>query len=127
MPSTDAAVYDIAVSWNEDFLAEFALIDDDTGLPIDLTGYSAAFQVRMKSGDTGTPLIAATVTILTPLTQGLIKVAIPHGDTSTANTLQHVSKTAAIWRGVYDLRLYDGANYKDWSRGIFQIEPGVTQ
>ena len=95
------------------------LYTDAAGDPIDLTGFTAAMQVRDKA--------EASVFVL-ELTTGNTMIALG----GAAGTIVLAVDAADMinvpaGRYVYDLELYDGANTKRLIEGSFNVKAEVTR
>ena len=92
---------------------------DAQGDPVDLTGYTAAMQIRDSAAVvllslSTTPTANGSVLTVTPLT-GTIDVTITDEDTAT------------LTNGVYDLVITDGSGNKTrLIEGKVVVNPGVT-
>jgi hypothetical protein len=118
------------VQRNEDFARPLICVASDTGLPLDLSAYTAlVFTVRVASGATGAALVSASMTdvagdtgiTMTDPVNGKIFVLIRSLD------LKDVSSATDVCNFVYDLMATDGGGIVTcFSRGQFTILPGVT-
>lgn len=106
---------DLSIVRGDDYRVVITLSVD--GLPFDLTGYTAAAQIRASTAGSA-PLIADFVaTVETPETDGIITLELDH-DTTALFTVN----------GVWDLQITDGA---DWVStvvsGAVTVVPDVTR
>ena len=99
--------------------ADFAIaidVTDSSGTALNLTGYTAAGQVRKSYSST--TAVNFTVSIRAPATGGIL-------DLSLTNTHTNAMKPG---RYVYDVEITSGAGIKDRVvEGQLEIMPGVTQ
>jgi hypothetical protein len=115
----------------------YAFTDEEDAAPVDLTGYTAALDVRAVAG-TGSALISLDTTVSTSAdgirfsdpTNGVLVIQVDQAsmqaawDAAYAAGLMKAGETAPL---VYDLRLEDSDGYAEvWLEGAFNIEAGVT-
>ena len=121
LPVQAAAVLDLFQQWNEDYAAEYELIDDLTGTPLDLTGCTISMQVRRAPGVTGDPLLSATCVIVGDPANGKWSETIGRAVIKTATG----GPDTVSW--AYDVLITDAAGLrKIWRRGAFVVAPGVN-
>lgn len=92
--------------------------------PVDLTGYTGAFQLRLYPGAAGAALASGTVTIDGP--NGAVEVTITEAALAAMPGLN--SPEAGSSQTFYhDLVLTDPSGLEErWVAGKFILEPGVT-
>lgn len=114
-----AAIYNATVDQGATF--ELSVVyKDQSGTPINLTGFSAALQVRQNYYDT-----TALVTLTSP-SSGIVITPL----TGTVKITMSATQTGALDEGnyVYDLELYSsGGNVTRLIQGQFTISPEVTR
>jgi len=114
-----AAQWDITAGQNETFTETFTWLQSDAQTPVNLTGFSAAMQVRAEVTD---DLLASFST-----TNGSIAL----GGTAGTITLSAAPSVTIGWTfgaGLYDLQLTDsGGGVTTLIAGIFTVTPAVTQ
>ena len=95
------------------------LYTDSAGDPIDLTGYTAAMQVRLK---------ASTVSTITELSTGDSTITLG-GAAGTIIMNLDAATMVGLTAGkyVYDLELYNGAVVTRLIEGSFTIKAEVTR
>ena len=110
------AVYsNIVVDQGTDYSASIDITDTD-GDTIDLTGYSAAGQIR-KTYSSSTA-VDFTVTIADPATSGVLNIGLSNAQTNQMKA----------GRYVYDVEITSSGGTKTRVlEGQFEITPGVTQ
>jgi len=85
--------------------------------PVDLTGYTAAMQIRAFVNPTAPLYYDATSHLTLGTTNGEINLYIPASDT----------ETFTWWKGFYDLLLTDSSgNVTRLLQGEVMVAPGVT-
>jgi len=95
------------------------LYTDIAGTPIDLTGFTAAMQVRDK---------AETSVFVLELTTGNSMIALGGALGTIVLTVAAANMiNVPAGRFVYDLELYDGANTKRLIEGSFNVKAEVTR
>jgi len=94
---------------------------DSANVPVDLTGYDAAMQVRENYGSTALVLSLSTDGTAPEITLG--------GTAGTIDVSVPASVMAAIPAGVYvyDLELDDDGTIVKPVRGQFEVRPEVTR
>lgn len=113
-----AAIYNATIdqgaTWNLEVVYK-----TDAGVPINLTGYTAALQVRQNYYDT-TALIS-----LTSPSSGIVIT----GATGTINITMTAQQTGSLDEGfyVYDLEITSGATVTRLIQGQFTVSPEVTR
>jgi len=114
----------ISLYQGQTFNDVLALSDDVSGLPVDLTGYTARMQARFDITDT-TPVFTwstATGEIVIDGPNGTITFAV----TPTATAALPTNNDITVL--VYDLVLSSGAGYVERTvQGAVVIYPGVTR
>lgn len=106
--------YDLVVAAGKRFVRSFPVLDDDTGQPVSLDGWTARGQIRER---------ATSPTVLhdlDPTPNGVnIEIAIPAA----------VSATWAWQAARYDIELLppDGGDPIDFARGHVYVQPEVTR
>ena len=114
-----AAIYNATIDQGATFELE-VVYKNDAGVPINLTGYSAALQVRQNYYDD-----TALVTLTSP--SGGIVIT---GATGTIDITMSAAQTASLDEGnyVYDLEIYSsGGNVTRLIQGQFTVSPEVTR
>lgn len=113
-----AAIYNATIdqgaTWNLQVVYK-----TDAGVPINLTGYTAALQVRQNYYDT-TALIS-----LTSPSGGIVIT----GATGTIDITMTAQQTGSLDEGfyVYDLEITSGATVTRLIQGQFTVSPEVTR
>ena len=113
-----AAIYNATIdqgaTWNLEVIYK-----TEAGVPINLTGYTAALQVRQNYYDT-----AALVTLTSP--SGGIVITPNAGKLDITMT---ATQTGGLDEGfyVYDLEITSGANVTRLIQGQFTVSPEVTR
>lgn len=114
-----AAQWDLSADQGATFSAIFTWLESDQETPVNLTGWSAAMQVRAEATNA---LLASFSTALGGITLG--------GSAGTI-TLSAAPSTTSGWTfgaGLYDLQLTDGSgDVTTLLAGIFTVTPAVTQ
>jgi hypothetical protein len=114
---SDVPVYDISVYQGATVSEDFQALDDNE-LPMDLTGYNAALQVRTKPG--GVLLLD-----LSSPSNGLL--ITPSTGTVTMQITATQCAALAFERGVYDLKVTSaGGVVKYLLQGEFMVDQRVT-
>jgi hypothetical protein len=118
-----AARLDLTAKQGRTFRLSLVVSDED-GNPIDLTGCSAAMQVRASYGATDTLLDWASGTEITlGGTAGTVEIEAEIGDITVPDT----GGVPPILQAVYDLKLvYADETTDDPLEGLFTIEREVT-
>lgn len=113
-----AGTYNILAEQGATFIRT-VLYTDSAGDPIDLTGFTAAMQVR-STASSGTVILALT-TENSRLTLG--------GAAGTIDVLVSAADMTALTPGkyVYDLELYNGAEVTRLIEGSFTVKAEVTR
>lgn len=116
-----AASQDLVIDQFATFKTAFRWESKGTGLPVNLTGYSASMQIRRSHGD-ATALVSLTSAANGGLTiegtDGRVRIEIPAATTTTL--------TAG--RYVYDLVLTDlSSKKKRLVEGVAIVDAGVTR
>jgi len=114
-----AAIYNATIDQGATFTLE-VIYKDSAGTPINLTGYTAALQIRQNYYDD-----TALVTLTSP--SGGIVIT---GATGTIDITMSSAQTASLDEGiyVYDLEIYaGGGNITRLIQGQFTVSPEVTR
>jgi hypothetical protein len=112
-----AATYNLIIDKGSDYAVQLTLTQ--SGVPINLNGYSARAQLRTTKNATGDPIANFTCTVLSPNTDGKIHVQLPNAVTSNVSPGKYH----------YDLEIYT-ANDNTVTRllqGDVTITPEVTR
>lgn len=113
-----AAIYNATIdqgaTWNLQVVYK-----TDAGVPINLTGYTAALQVRQNYYDT-----TALLTLTSP--SGGIVIT---GATGTIDITMSATQTGSLDEGfyVYDLEITSGGTVTRLIQGQFTVSPEVTR
>lgn len=99
-----AATYQLTVTWL-----------DPSGNPVNLTGYTAAMQVRLGYSE---PSVAATATVVNGGVTGQLTVTVDA-------TQMAALRAPQVY--VYDLRVTNGATVTRLIEGTFTVVPAVTR
>ena len=92
-------------------------VSDSSGAALDLTGYTAAAQIR-KTYESSAATVAFTVAFVSPRTTGQIEISLTGAQTGAIDS----------GRYVYDVLITSGASAKTRVvEGIATINPRVTQ
>ena len=113
-----AAVYvnNLVVNAGSDFSQSFTLEATDTNSVLNLTGYTAAAQMRKWAGSSSAT--SFTTTIIAPASAGRVSIGLTSGQTSSLKP----------GRYVYDLVITDSANVKyRVIEGMVLVREGVTR
>ena len=113
-----AATYNILAEQGATFTRSM-LYTDIAGAPIDLTGYTATMQVRLKASSP-TVIIELSTTNSKLTLGGTAGTIVQSIDAATMITL-------AAGKYVYDLELYNGAITTRLIQGSFTISAEVTR
>lgn len=115
-----AGTYNIICEQNATFQMFFPWKNEQTGIPYDLTGYTALMQVRTAKCD------GATLIIEFSTANGSIVLG---GVAGTVQVNATPTQTAALVAGqyLYDLLLITGSNKYRVLQGTFTVSGGVTQ
>ena len=112
-----AAQWDLTADQGATFGAVFTWLGSDQETPVNITGYSAAMQVRSQAGN----LLASFTT-----TAGSIALGGSAG-TITLSASPSVTNGWTFSAGVYDLQLTDETgDVITLLAGIFTVTPAVT-
>ena len=116
-----AASQDLFIDQFATFKTAFRWETKGTGLPVNLTGYSASMQIRRSHADSSA-LVSLTSSVGGGLTiegtAGRVRIEIPSSTTSTL----------AAGRYVYDLVLTDlSSKKKRLVKGVAIVDAGVTR
>jgi len=123
--------FDWDVWRQDDEPTTFAITDDETGEPIDLSGASAYLQVRRYGGETGAPLLSvssegasANGSVITFTDPGTMDVALSLGDLAA---LPGTQKHTGVAEYVYDIVIVwaDGKG-APYVTGKFILHEGAT-
>lgn len=126
-----AGSLDLAVEWNEDLCFSLQL-QDTTGAPIDLTGWTFHAQVRTAAGVTGTPLVDVTQLIDPTVTgvyvldaiNGRLQLLIKAAAWTAASVAPSQARQAFAWELT---AVTSGGLSRALIRGAFFLEPGTVQ
>lgn len=112
-----SAQWDITADQGASFSLQFLWLGSDQETPVNLSGYSAAMQVRSQAG-----------TLLTTFSTTAGSIAL--GGTAGTITLSAAPSTTAGWTfgaGLYDLQLTDGSgDVTTLLSGIFTVNAAIT-
>ncbi len=113
-----AAIYNATIDQGATFQLE-VVYKDDAGTPINLTGYTAALQVRQNYYDT-----TALLTLTSP-SNGIVIT----GATGTIDITMTSAQTGGLDEGfyVYDLEITSGETVTRLIQGQFTVSPEVTR
>lgn len=113
-----AAIYNATIDQGATFQLE-VVYKDDAGTPINLTGYTAALQVRQNYYDT-----TALLTLTSP-SNGIVIT----GATGTIDITMTSAQTGGLDEGfyVYDLEITSGGTVTRLIQGQFTVSPEVTR
>lgn len=113
-----AAIYNATIDQGATWTLQ-VVYKTDAGVPINLTGYTAALQVRQNYYDT-TALIS-----LTSPSGGIVIT----GATGTINITMTAQQTGSLDEGfyVYDLEITSGGTVTRLIQGQFTVSPEVTR
>jgi hypothetical protein len=114
-----AAIYNATIDQGATFTLQVTY-KDENGVPINLTGYTAAMQIRQNYNDS-----AALITLTSP--SGGIVIT---GATGTINITISAEQTGSLDEGfyVYDLEITSTANVVTrLIQGQFTVAPEVTR
>lgn len=112
-----AGRYDITIEAGATFTLSLTYVDD-TGAPVDLTGYTARMQLRAAIGDT-TPVIELSTS------NGRISI-----DTASGQITLNISATdtgSLTGSGVYDPELVNGVTVERLIEGLYTVNAEVTR
>ena len=116
-----AASQDLVIDQYATFKTAFRWETKGTGLPVNLTGYSASMQIRRSHGDSSALVSltsAANGGLTIEGTDGRVRIEIPASTTSTL----------VAGRYVYDLVLTDlSSKKKRLVEGVAIVDAGVTR
>lgn len=108
------SVSNLVVDQSSDF-STTVLLQDSSGNPLDLTGYTAIGRIKKYYGSN--TFVTINVTIMSPSTGGEIALSIDK------NTTKHMD----IGRYVYDIKITNNANIsKKVLEGIITVNGGVS-
>lgn len=117
----EPAAYDIAVYQGASWDLSLTWSTGDPLVPVNLTGWDAALQVRTEPGSD---------TVLLELSTGNGRIALG-GAAGTANLSVNAETTATLDSGVYvyDLEMYagEGGQVVRLIMGSFSVDPEVTR
>lgn len=113
-----AAIYNATIDQGATWTLE-VVYKNDEGTPINLTGYTAALQVRQNYYDT-----TALLTLTSP--SGGIVIT---GATGTIDITMSAVQTGSLDEGfyVYDLEISSGGTVTRLIQGQFTVSPEVTR
>ncbi len=111
-----AARYNLVIDQGSDFAINLTI--KELGATKDLTGYSARAQMR-SSKTSSTVAASFTCTVLSPVTNGVVKMSLPNG----------VSSAIAAGRYFYDLEIHtpNNALVRRLIQGEVTLNPEVTR
>ena len=113
-----SAQFDITADQGATFSLIFTWLQSDAQTPVNLTGFSAAMQVRAETAD---DLLASFSTA-----GGSITLGGPAG-TITLAAAPSVTTAWTFGAGLYDLQLTDsGGDVVTLIAGIFTVTPAIT-
>jgi hypothetical protein len=116
------ATRDLRAARNVPFGVEWRFTDQD--VPLDLTGYTGLFQLRLYPGAAGAALAAGTVTI--DGSAGAVTVTITEAALAAMPGLNS-PETGSAQTFYHDLVLTDPTALEErWVAGKFILEPGVS-
>jgi hypothetical protein len=114
-----SASWDISAGQGASFSLQFTWLASDQETPVNLTGWSAAMQVRAE----------ATNALLASFSTGSGGITL--GGSAGTITLSASPSTTSGWTfgaGLYDLQLTDGSgDVTTLLAGIFTVTPAITQ
>jgi hypothetical protein len=110
---------DIEVQRNAAYARDF-LIEDEEGLPIDLTGVTHEFDIKYHAGDPDPPIATATITPGVTPTEGRVTVEIDGADFAAVDGTHEVVRLAYDW-----IATQDGYRWP-LARGYILLTPGVS-
>ena len=119
-----AAVYDFEIDQGA-YWSQLLLWQDQDGNPIDLSGYSAAMEIRQNVGDPDPPLVSLSTSgggITLGGQDGTVLLEIEAAVTAT------LPATTGVTKCFYDLNLDPGdGRINRLIRGVMTIQPEVTR
>jgi hypothetical protein len=108
------SVSNLVVDQNSDF-STTVLLQDSSGNPLDLTGYTAVGKIKKYYGSN--TFVSLTISMPMPLTSGTVTLSLDKVTT----------KHMEIGRYVYDVKLIDNMNVtKKVLEGIVTVNGGVS-
>lgn len=108
------SVSNLVVDQNSDF-STTVLLQDSSGNPLNLTGYTATGKIKKYYGSNN--FVTINVTLMSPLAGGQIMLSIN----------KNITKHMDIGRYVYDVKLTDSNNVsKKVLEGILTVNGGVS-
>jgi len=114
------AEMDIEIQRNGDYLAGWQLTDDQTGDPLDITGWTLALEVRTVAGIGGAAIASATFQNRVDA-EGYFDILIEGADFSAVPNPMNIANLA------YDFVATDDAGARIVEvRGHIILTPGVT-
>lgn len=114
-----AAYLDLDIEQGATWARILPVVDDDTGAPIDLTGYTARMQVRRSQADSIVLLELTTDNggLIIDALNGAVTMVMGAGDTA-----------AITWqRAVFDLELSKHGDVVRLAEGTLTVRPEVTR
>lgn len=108
------SVSNLVVDQNSDF-STTVLLQDSSGNPLNLTGYTAVGRIKKYYGSN--TFVTINITFMSPLSSGQIKLSLD----------KNITKHMDIGRYVYDVKITDLGNItKKVLEGIVTVNGGVS-